>query len=695
MFVWDSTQLTNPGDWSNQLKEIFGLPLDADVTHDMFLKCVHPDDREHIDQCVMNALKGENGGEYKTEYRTIRPDDGSEHWVAARGQAFFNSEGKAIRFIGTVMDITERKRAEQSLNSVNTDLEKSIAQRLEDLSRTNQALQDEITERKRVDDQLHRSEAYLTEAQCLSRTGSFSWKPASGEVFWSAELFRIFGFDPSVKPSLELARQRIHPDDAGMFADKVRSGMQEGKDLEYEHRLLMPDGKVKWIQVVARAARDESDKVEYIGALMDITERAQAAEALRASEHLARGQLAALARTLDSLAQEFDPDKLPKHVVTTILTQMGAHSVTIWERNGDVLDLMGIVAEGRFKTSIEAGYFGGSVPIFESVPPLWDEALKAGMHFVIEDISIDPARVILADGRSAIWPTAELPTPFADLKKHFIAGGVRALLISPMMMAGQLAGIIGIRFTGTRIFGQEEIELTKALAHQAMLAMQLMRLSEQSREAAVMAERNRMARDIHDTLAQGFTGVIMQLEAAKGATVQGDLAEAASRIERASDLARSSLGEARRSVRALRPRSLRSGKLFLALDGLLKRMAEGTNLNAEFQAEGDERSIPSDYEEGLLRITQEALTNAVKHANARNFKATLSIGADKIQLRLVDDGRGFDPQKEHDGFGLIGMKERVDRMGGEFIIRTKQNVGTEILVELKHQSALKPENGNE
>jgi signal transduction histidine kinase len=386
---------------------------------------------------------------------------------------------------------------------------------------------------------------------------------------------------------------------------------------------------------------------------------------------------------------------LPKHVVTTILTQMGAHSVTIWERKGDVLDLLGIVAEGRFKTSIEAGYFGGSVPIFENVPPLWGDALQVGMHFVIEDISIDPARIILADGRTAIWPTAELPAPFADLKKHFIAGGVRALLISPMMMAGQLAGIIGIRFTGTRVFGPEEIELTKALAHQAMLAMQLMRLSEQSREAAVMAERNRMARDIHDTLAQGFTGVIMQLEAARGATTQGDLAEAANRIERASDLARSSLGEARRSVRALRPRSLRSGKLFLALDDLLKRMAEGTNLNAEFQAEGDARFIASDCEEGLLRITQEALTNAVKHANARNFKATLSIGADKIQLRLVDDGRGFDPQKEHDGFGLIGMKERVDRMGGEFIIRTKQSVGTEILVELKHQSVLKQENGNE
>jgi signal transduction histidine kinase len=204
-----------------------------------------------------------------------------------------------------------------------------------------------------------------------------------------------------------------------------------------------------------------------------------------------------------------------------------------------------------------------------------------------------------------------------------------------------------------------------------------------------------MARDIHDTLAQGFTGVIMQLEAASGATTHGDLAEATNRIERASQLARSSLGEARRSVRALRPHTLRNGKLFVALDGLLKTMAEGTNLNAEFHAEGDERSIPADFEEGLLRVTQEALTNAVKHANARNFRATLSVDENKIQLRLVDDGRGFDPQQEFDGFGLVGMKERVARMGGEFIIRAKPGVGAEILVELKNQPTSKPEFVNE
>jgi signal transduction histidine kinase len=207
-----------------------------------------------------------------------------------------------------------------------------------------------------------------------------------------------------------------------------------------------------------------------------------------------------------------------------------------------------------------------------------------------------------------------------------------------------------------------------------------------------MAERNRMARDIHDTLAQGFTGVIMQLEAAKGATEQDNLGEVAEHIARAGELARESLGEARRSVRALRLRSLRDGKLSLALEDLLKRMTEGSELNADFKAEGSDRAISADYEEALLRVTQETLTNTVKHAHARNFKAALNVNSDGIQLQLIDDGAGFDPQVEHEGFGLIGMKERVDQLGGQFIIRSKPNIGTEIVVVFKNPPTLKPEN---
>jgi signal transduction histidine kinase len=323
--------------------------------------------------------------------------------------------------------------------------------------------------------------------------------------------------------------------------------------------------------------------------------------------------------------------------------------------------------------------------MFPQHHPVWREVLRTGQHGVMEDLDQESARMCVGSGD---WhPVMEKMDPdpaLAILMNHLRDMGVRSVLFIPLLIAGEVAGTLAVRFQEKRTVRREEIDLTQALAHQAMLALQLMRLSQQSRHAAVIAERNRMARDIHDTLAQGFTGVIMQLEAASGAAAHGDLTEATNRIARASELARSSLGEARRSVRALRPQSLRNGKLFVALDGLLKSMAEATNLNAEFHAEGDERSIPADFEEGLLRVTQEALTNAVKHANARNFSATLSVEAGKIQLRLVDDGRGFDPQLEHEGFGLIGMKERVDRMGGEFIIRAKPNVGTEILVELKN-----------
>src|SRR6516165_12118147 len=96
LWVWNSTDLKNVGDWSTQLKEIFGLPLDAEVTHDMFLKCVHPEDRERVDQLVRQALAGANGGEYRAEYRTIHPRDGSEHWVTASV-----ASGLPSRYAGT------------------------------------------------------------------------------------------------------------------------------------------------------------------------------------------------------------------------------------------------------------------------------------------------------------------------------------------------------------------------------------------------------------------------------------------------------------------------------------------------------------------------------------------------------------------------------------------------------------------
>jgi len=142
--------------------------------------------------------------------------------------------------------------------------------------------------------ELRRSGALLAEAQQLSRTGSFGWKVSTGEVLWSEETFRIFRYDRPTKPTMELALQRVHPEDAALVKQTIERASQDGKDFEHEGRLLMADGSLKYVHVVAHAVRNESGSVEFVGAVMDVTERKQAEEALRKVQ----GELAHVTRVL-------------------------------------------------------------------------------------------------------------------------------------------------------------------------------------------------------------------------------------------------------------------------------------------------------------------------------------------------------------------------------------------------------------
>jgi PAS domain S-box-containing protein len=142
----------------------------------------------------------------------------------------------------------------------------------------------DITERKRTEDALRRSDAYLREAQKLSLTGSFGWKVSSGELFWSEETFRIFGYDRTTKPSLELIMQRTHPADTAQVRQLIDRALRDGRDWELEHQLLMPDGSIKSAHVVARAVRDELGSVEFVGAIMDVSAAKRAEQNLRQAQ---------------------------------------------------------------------------------------------------------------------------------------------------------------------------------------------------------------------------------------------------------------------------------------------------------------------------------------------------------------------------------------------------------------------------
>ena len=305
-----------------------------------------------------------------------------------------------------------------------------------------------------------------------------------------------------------------------------------------------------------------------------------------------------------------------------------------------------------------------------------DRLVEPVLRAIVEQFGADTIAVWLSDGRDPQPPA--WPEVVRTKQPHVGAEG----LVIPMLIAGDAVGMITIQFVEPRSFRPAEVDLAQALANQAMLAIQLTRLSDESRRAAVIAERNRMARDVHDTLAQGFTGVIIQLEAAEQAFERGLMKDAAEHQVRAAALARAGLQEARRSVLALRPQALENQNLPAALQELVTRMTDGTSLAARFALDGTPYPLPEMWDEHLLRIGQEALTNVLRHSGAHQLVMRLAFDSDHVRLSLQDDGRGFDPTRATDGAGLAGIRSRVSSMGGRLAIDTASDIGTTVAVTL-------------
>ncbi|MDX3669925.1 sensor histidine kinase [Streptomyces europaeiscabiei] len=219
--------------------------------------------------------------------------------------------------------------------------------------------------------------------------------------------------------------------------------------------------------------------------------------------------------------------------------------------------------------------------------------------------------------------------------------------------------------------------LEKALAENAALHAQLVI---QAREAGVADERHRLAAEIHDTIAQGLAGIITQLQVVASAA---DPDVAREHLDRAQALARQSLGEARRSVRNLSPAALEHDTLPVALRKTVAEWSERTGVTARFTVTGIEEPLHEEVAATLLRIAQEALTNAADHADAARAGVTLSYMGDEVTLDIRDDGLGFDPlavppRTRIGGFGLDGMRARAQRIAGTLAVESEAGQGTAI-----------------
>lgn len=253
-------------------------------------------------------------------------------------------------------------------------------------------------------------------------------------------------------------------------------------------------------------------------------------------------------------------------------------------------------------------------------------------------------------------------------------------IITVQTIAISAGAVIGEKVTEQNEERRQALgRLQVALEENAGLHAQLLT---QAREAGVLDERHRMAREIHDTIAQGLTGIITQLEAADHAKDRP--ADRDRHLETAKRLARESLAEARRSVEASMPAALESGTLPDALEVVAREWSELSGIPVDVTVTGEVTSLHPEIEVALLRIAQEALTNVAKHAGATRAGLTLSFMGDVVTLDVRDDGIGFAPAdrgavpSDGSGFGLTGMRQRVARVAGSLAIESEPGGGTAI-----------------
>ena len=263
-------------------------------------------------------------------------------------------------------------------------------------------------------------------------------------------------------------------------------------------------------------------------------------------------------------------------------------------------------------------------------------------------------------------------------------------VIYPLVFGSRNVGFLILRFRRNA----EDVphsELLVALAQQATLAVQLTRLAYQAKEAAVLVERARIGQEIHDGLAQAFTGILMQLGAVEEAPpCKNKSSSLAITLQRIRDLARDGLADARRSVMALRLDQTRRAGLELALRQLAERSTVPGGVTCAFEGGGISTGLKPEHEHELLRIAQEAVSNAVRHARPRTIRITMSDEDTHWVMSVEDDGRGMEqsPERsERHGFGLSSMRQRAGDIGGEWRIESRPGAGTRVSVRMQKRKA--------
>ena len=380
-------------------------------------------------------------------------------------------------------------------------------------------------------------------------------------------------------------------------------------------------------------------------------------------------------------SREINAARSPRAIASAIgpnLSEGAVAGVSLWLDTGS-----GSLTDAPDELVLEGIWTPESEPAKDGVTE--DEAPEDGLR-LDADLLQDLPRKREGSGPDSFAGVRVEELPEAQ-REPYRRRGVRSLWFFPLSTAGgEVKGRLAVETTH-RGLSRTTTRAALTVSPQAALARENIRLLEEARKAAVLSERQRMSHEIHDTLAQGFTSIVMNLEAAEGA-LENDSPQTRRHLEQARLTARGNLTEARRLVWALQPEQLESTSLPEAVSVLCARWSQESGIACSARVAGTPRALAPEIETVLLRAAQESLSNVRKHARAGQAALTLTYMDDTVLLDARDDGVGFGQHlppstgEPGGGFGLQAMRERVERLGGGISIESEPGRGTALAIEL-------------
>jgi signal transduction histidine kinase len=392
------------------------------------------------------------------------------------------------------------------------------------------------------------------------------------------------------------------------------------------------------------------------GALLRLIQ--MALESAKHAKQLAKAN-EVLRSCLDRLASIPELDEFLGQVMTAMIKQLGAISCILKvfsaEQKRPLFDLL--FQDGRVISPADASY----PQVYRSLS--------------LEELDIQSCTTVLhlQDPQTILKPEG--------LRNYLLGQGVKTLLTIPLISRGELNGVLRFRFAEECDFTAEELELARALATQASLAIHLARLAESAKRSAVLEERNRLAGEIHDSLGQSFAAVCMQLRLAAEET-QNNHKAVRGQIGRAIELARFGLSEARRSALSLQSQVIEELGFVESLKMLTERSTIPDRLLCTFRCNlENDASLPVGIRQDLLRIAQEAISNAMRHAEPTAIEVSLRSNRTNLTLKVTDNGCGMaNTEGIRYGFGFVNMRARVKNLNGSLNTRSARGRGTSIVV---------------